>query len=108
MKAKITALVMRGGREELRAFYKMLGVEFQEERHGKGPVHDTSPVDAEAVLELYPESAGRGDTLVLEVESLDNARRHLLRHGQEVEDRGRVLFLKDPEGRDVMIMQENP
>lgn len=34
-------------------FYKMLGMEFQEEQHGSGPAHWAPDIDG-IVLEVYP------------------------------------------------------
>ncbi|GII82401.1 hypothetical protein Ssi03_03910 [Sphaerisporangium siamense] len=39
--------------EEVRAFYAGLGLEFTEERHGRGPAHHAA-VLGPTVLELYP------------------------------------------------------
>ena len=42
-------------------FYKMLGMKFQEEQHGSGPVHWAADLDG-IVLEIYPaESADEVD-----------------------------------------------
>lgn len=39
--------------ERLRQFYHALGIDFNEEQHGKGPVHFAGRVDG-LVLEIYP------------------------------------------------------
>lgn len=47
-------LVLRTGRMgELKAFFELLGLRFQEEKHGKGPVHYSTQLNS-FVFELYP------------------------------------------------------
>ena len=46
-------LVLRTGQlDRLRAFYDAFGVEFVQERHGDGPVHDAGQL-GDAILEIY-------------------------------------------------------
>ena len=39
-------------------FYRSLGLELTEEKHGDGPVHYSFPLTADVVCELYPLRAG--------------------------------------------------
>ena len=41
----------------LKAFYQVLGLEFQQEQHGQGPIHHYANL-GDLVLELYPLPAG--------------------------------------------------
>ncbi len=55
---KLSLMVLRSPRlEETRRFYDSLGLQFQEEKHGKGPVHYSCSLGS-TVLELYPVAEG--------------------------------------------------
>lgn len=47
--------------DRLRTFYGCLGIEWVEERHGKGPLHFSGKL-GDSVLELYPLPEGAGPT----------------------------------------------
>jgi len=50
----ISLLVLKSSQMEVLCdFYRLLGFDFVEEQHGKGPVHYAAPLDA-GVLEIYP------------------------------------------------------
>lgn len=38
----------------LKGFYELLGLHFQEEKHGKGPLHFSTTINDKLVFELYP------------------------------------------------------
>ena len=51
---KLNLLVIRvANLAKSRAFYEALGLSFNEERHGSGPIHLSAQLDG-SVLELYP------------------------------------------------------
>ena len=59
--------------EESLSFYGTLGLEFQEEQHGKSPIHYSCQMDG-ILLELYPtqKECGQRDRIGLVVNDLDD------------------------------------
>ena len=56
MKVELDVIVLRCADLDMtRNFYEGLGIEFNEERHGQGPLHFSTQLGS-AVLELYPAS----------------------------------------------------
>ena len=55
----LNLLVLKSSQMEVvRDFYRLLGFDFVEEQHGKGPVHYAAPLGA-GVLEIYPLPDGK-------------------------------------------------
>ena len=97
----------------LKYFYETLGMEFQPEQHGNGPVHFSAPLGG-MVLEIYPLPEGEADRttrlgfIVDEVGSLAESlwRRELAPLTKVKETPwGRCLIVKDPDGRTVELYQ---
>jgi lactoylglutathione lyase len=107
-------IVLRSHRlEELRIFYGTLGVQFAEERHGKGPTHYAGAVGS-AVLELYPLPKGAPDPdrsvrLGFSVTDLGAIANRLGSTGIRIgpsERSSPVVVIKDPDDRVVELTQE--
>ncbi len=106
----INLLVLRcKNLEASREFYEMLGFQFVEERHGKGPLHFASQ-DAGFVFELYPllphEAAGT-TRLGFTISGLEQVLSQVA-----VEDRHgfggkQVHIVRDPDGRKVELSQKD-
>ena len=96
-------------------FYQLLGLRFQEERHGKGPVHWAAEVDS-AVMEVYPaQSSAEVDgatRLGFEVDEVESVLALLRDQGSEVVSDpkqtqwGLRTVVKDPDGRSVELVQK--
>jgi lactoylglutathione lyase len=107
-------IVLRTHRlEELKDFYGMLGIEFVEERHGKGPVHYAGAMGS-AVLELYPLPKGAPEPdksvrLGFAVYNLGTIATRLgsasIRIGPS-EGKSPAIVVKDPDDRVVELTQE--
>ncbi len=104
--------------ERLRAFYALLGLEFEREQHGRGPEHYAAEL-GEAVLEIYPQAdTSPGDVsavrLGFDVAWIDAVLDPLLSAGgtlvtapQETQ-RGIVAVVRDPDGRKVELVEARP
>lgn len=104
--------------EASRAFYTALGLAFQTEQHGKGPVHYSCQL-GDLILELYPGKPGSapgrtqaGATMHgFLTESLDSVLENLQALGTEIvhpptdSPWGRRSVVLDPDGRAVELMQ---
>ncbi|WP_028649210.1 glyoxalase/bleomycin resistance/dioxygenase family protein [Nocardiopsis sp. CNT312] len=95
--ARVTLLVLYSERmEECRAFYSGLGLDFAEERHGRGPRHYAAVLDDGSVLEIYPATdTRRTGALRLGLAVDAAAARPPLEPGRRV--------LTDPDGRKVDV-----
>ena len=102
--------------EPLRDFYKGLGLEFQEEKHGNGPVHFSTTI-RNTILEIYPlpKSVSIVDTttrLGFSVENLDEIVERLKQSGVQVvaepleTEWGYSAVVKDPDGRAIELTQK--
>jgi len=96
--------------EELKSFYTSLGVEFQSEKHGKGPEHYAATLSNDLVLEIYPAADGTTpDTalrLGLSVPDLGDALRALGQSGAPRQTPwGLQAVVRDPDGRTVELLQ---
>lgn len=101
--------------ERLRAFYLLLGLEFEREQHGRGPAHYAAQL-GDAVLEIYPQpSASSADVsavrLGFDVAWIDAVLDPLLAAGgslvtapQETQQ-GIVAVVRDPDGRKVELVE---
>ena len=93
----------------------MLGMSFQEEQHGSGPVHWAADLDG-IVLEVYPaKSADEGDAatrLGFNVDDVQSVVDSLREHGLEIlrdlkqTQWGLRAVVKDPDGRSVELIQQ--
>jgi catechol-2,3-dioxygenase len=82
--------------KELRRFYTDLGLSFEEEQHGGGPVHYAATLPDGTVLELYPATTKRPASSVrLGLHISGQSVTPPLEPGQHV--------LTDPEGRAVEV-----
>jgi lactoylglutathione lyase len=106
--------------ETMLAFYKALGLTFEQEQHGTGPIHySTQPGDV--TMEIYPAEAGQapdrkagGATMIgIKVESIDAVAEQLQNLGIKMlsapkdstwDRRATVL---DPDGRMIELTQAN-
>lgn len=102
--------------EAVRRFYAALGVEFQQEKHEKGPIHFSGPM-GNTVLEIYPLPPDRTSDattrLGVVVDDLSQVLETLVAKGligrkqpQETEW-GLLVMLRDPDGRAVELTQTN-
>jgi catechol 2,3-dioxygenase-like lactoylglutathione lyase family enzyme len=109
----LTLLVLKTSKiERLRAFYQALGLQFEEERHGSGPLHYAAKI-GDTVFEIYP-AAGAGvdakdmrvgfrvASVVQAVESLRGIGVVII--GEPTSsDWGKRIVVRDPDGRTVEI-----
>jgi len=105
--------------EKSRAFYRALGLEFQQEQHGTGPVHYAS-IMREFVIEIFPGKQGSapdrrqaGATMLgFQVENLDIVIETLKNIGTEIltppqdSQWGRQAVVQDPDGRAVELNEK--
>jgi len=99
-----------------RKFYEALGLSFDEERHGSGPIHLSAKLE-ESVLELYPISTSAPSTvgtrfglLVSEIGGLVD--RVLSAGGSLVSAPvdspwGRQAVVADPDGHKIELVEDN-
>jgi hypothetical protein len=101
--------------ENLRAFYRALGIELTDEQHGKGPIHYAGRVGS-VVLEVYPllEDGTPTDTttrLGFTIEKLAEATERLKALGVSIPDKpqatewGYRVIVRDPDGRAVELYE---
>jgi lactoylglutathione lyase len=101
--------------EQLKQFYEKLGLNFQEEKHGTGPVHYSALIQ-NTVFEIYPlplsiEIADTTTRLGFHVENLDILIQHMKAIGiQVINDPkstqwGYLAMVKDPDGRSIELTQ---
>lgn len=96
-------------------FYNELGLEAKEHTD-HGPTHfELLPLSESMVVEIYQASANfPGDAVMIEVESLEDAlevaRRSEISPRSEIKELkdSRFVYIKDPDGRDVMLIQKIP
>ncbi|QDU64013.1 Glyoxalase-like domain protein [Planctomycetes bacterium Pan216] len=95
-------------------FYELLGLNFQEEKHGKGPVHWAAEVDS-LVIEVYPAQSFEevdGTTRIgFEVDDVKSVLALLKDQCDVVSNRkqtqwGLRAVVKDPDGRSVELVHE--
>lgn len=93
-------------------FYETIGLEFELERHGKGPEHYAARIGS-AIFEIYPVKgeATRSIRLGFKVENVDETYSRLLDQGATIETSpsdspwGRRAVVADPNGRLVELTQ---
>ncbi|WP_269582152.1 VOC family protein [Roseibium sp. Sym1] len=96
------------------SFYRPLGLDFVEERHGSGPLHLASET-AGLALEIYPAEKVYGDGVLLgfEVEDLKDCRNRLAAAGvtiiSDITNRNGFLrfIAQDADGRRVLVSQNS-
>lgn len=105
--------------EKSLAFYRALGLEFQQEQHGNGPVHYAS-IMRDIVIEIFPGKPGNaperrhtGATMLgFQVENLDAIIETLKNQGAEIltspqdSQWGRRAVVQDPDGRAVELSEK--
>ena len=116
MTSRIAGIVLRAAdRHATARFYAALGLATREHEHG-GPKHyEVGPQSAEAVVEVYQRSAAfTTDAIMVEVASIDAALQAVLEVGARPrsapKDAGefRFVYVTDPDGRDVMLIEKSP
>jgi predicted enzyme related to lactoylglutathione lyase len=103
--------------DRLLAFYQEVGIQFNEEQHGKGPRHHAGRV-GDVVIEIYPlPNDGIRDTstrLGFSVDNLAEVVLALQAIGTQVVKQpthtawGLQAVVKDPDGRSVELAQGEP
>ena len=96
-------------------FYEFLGLRFQEEQHGKGPVHWATQGDG-VVIEIYParspDEADRGTRLGFELDDIKLVFASLQDQGAKIMSDlkqtqwGLRAVINDPDGRSVELVQK--
>ncbi|KAF0247133.1 MAG: Glyoxalase/bleomycin resistance [Planctomycetota bacterium] len=112
---EVALVVVRTHRlEDVCDFYRALGFDFQEEQHGKGPVH-FSAAAGPAVLEIYPLPEGASVDASLRlgffVDDVTAAVDSVRQNGGRVDTKpnsgpwGLRAVVRDPDGRAVELFQ---
>jgi predicted lactoylglutathione lyase len=113
MNTRIAGIVLRASNRHITAeFYKKLGLNTNEHEHG-GPKHyEIGPLSKENVVEIYQQSTTfTRDAIMLEVDSIDSAITAVsdlgIKPKGEVKDSVsmRFVYITDPDGRDVMLIE---
>jgi predicted enzyme related to lactoylglutathione lyase len=113
---RLSLLVIRAiDPSALAQFYSALGIQFQTEQHGGGPVHYVS-IDAGVTLEIYPRRDGEAATtntrLGFSTVDLDVVLNALEARGGEISTPagitawGRRAVVTDPEGHTVEVTEQ--
>jgi lactoylglutathione lyase len=114
---QLSLLVLKTNQaEQVKDFYQGLGVAFQEEKHGNGPIHFSATIQ-HTVIEIYPlpKTVQQADTttrLGFRIENLDVTLQQVREKGGEIVSEakqtewGYAAIVKDPDGRSVELMQE--
>ena len=98
------------------AFYELLGIAFQEEQHGKGPIHWAAELEG-VVLEVYPaksaEEVGQTSRLGFKVEAISEVVIGIVEaEGTIVSEPkqspwGLRAVVRDPDNRTVELVQRD-
>jgi len=105
--------------DKTRIFYEALGFAFNEEKHGKGPLHYSCTVN-EMVLEIYPikpekleEYRGIGPLMFgFNCEAIDKVLGNLKKVGITILARprettfGKQIVIQDPDGRNIELTEK--
>ncbi len=117
MQPELSLLVLKTGQhQDLLNFYSILGLSFQEEKHGNGPVHFSCSVGS-FVFEIYPlpksvETADNTTRLGFNVNDLDNVIKNLRNNNHQIisepanNEWGYSAVVKDPDGRAVELKEK--
>lgn len=101
--------------EKSRTFYEQIGLNFQPEQHGKGPVHYASVLKNDIVFEIYPSQKDvleDESRLGFKVDNLDQLIEALEVQNIEVLQKakktawGYRAVVKDPDGRKVELVEK--
>jgi catechol 2,3-dioxygenase-like lactoylglutathione lyase family enzyme len=97
-----------------KGFFELLGIRFQEEQHGSGPIHWSADLDS-LVLEVYPakseDEACGPSRLGFEVEDATSILKYLRSAGVEIVSDlkqskwGLRAVVRDPDDRSVELVQ---
>ncbi len=101
--------------ERVKGFYEALGLQFREEKHGRGPIHFSARV-GQTVFEVYPlpksvEPVDATTRLGFTIEQLDETIRRMKAAGVPITaepqqtEWGYGAVVKDPDGRSVELNQ---
>lgn len=107
--------------ESTLAFYRAIGLQFQQEQHGAGPIHYSCQIGT-TVMEIFPAEVGKapdrksgGATMLgFTVNALDETLETLANLGltptspPKPSAWGRRAVVLDPDGRAVEISEANP
>ena len=115
--SNMTFMVLNTWREdELRAFYKILGLTLIEEKHGEGPVHHSMTDGRGLIIEFYhgaPMDAAHGARYGFEVESLEETVKSFLALDEDWHyrikgpfDNGTRYVVQDPDDRTLHLTQK--
>ena len=114
--SSLKLLVLRSPQlDRLRTFYRLLGIDFAEERHGSGPLHFAGRI-GDTIFELYPlgsEGGSADSTLRLgfSVTDLAETMRSLEATGVTIMSEpkpsawGQRAVVRDPDGRAVELYE---
>lgn len=117
MSAVIIGFILRSKNRHITdRYYRALGLYTHEHAHGKGPLHfEVRPLTELPVVEIYEASEKyQSDALMLSVTSLEEASKLSIAYlGTGITEiivsstgRGRFAYVKDPDGRNVMLIEE--
>ncbi len=113
MPTRIAGVALRAGNKHTTAeFYEKLGLAPHEHQHG-GPKHyEVLPLSPTIVVEIYQSSTNYPtDTIMLEVDSIDAAlfvaASFNIEKKSEIKETpdGRLVYITDPDGRAVMLIE---
>ena len=97
--------------EKTKLFYQCLGISFEQEQHGSGPVHFSSALSSGAICEIYKRTPSQSDDKILiEVDSIAQCIKNLQDQGflqgqvVIVSKDQKQLILHDPDGRPVYLL----
>ncbi len=114
MTTRIAGIILRATEKDLTArFYAELGLKTHEHEHG-GPKHyEVTPLSPEYAVEIYKKSPTfSSDAIMLEVDSLATALYVAAKFGIEPKggirdtDTTRFIYITDPDGRSVMLIEK--
>lgn len=83
-------------------FYSSLGIDFKQEKHGKGQIHYSAQLENGVLIEIYP--GNKPPRIGFQVDSVDKIIPGIQAKDSEY---GRFAVLNDPEGR-VVELRETP
>lgn len=114
---ELNLLVIRTGKpKELSAFYEMLGIVFEYNKHGKGPMHYSGNI-GNLLFEIYPLSKSQQEAdkmlrLGFEVKNLEELLSKLKGENvkiiQEAENTGygKIAIIEDIDGRKIELKEK--
>ena len=112
---KINLIVIKTQNVEIsKSFYELLGINFQKEKHGNGPIHYSSNIDG-VIFEIYPtkEENIANLRIGLTIENIDLTCELLTKNGHSIiseprkTDFGYTAVIIDPSGNKVEIKNQD-